>query len=393
MQILMPGQGAIAQPFNTVLFPTAEHVGPFGVDKARAIPGVARALGVIAGTLRQMPLEDVRGTEVMQSPPAVLEQPDPETSRSWWVGVMVEDYLLHGNAVALVTSRNSDGWPASLSWYPATSCMVEWDEGARAIRYRVGGQVVPTRDVVHVARGADPRFPWRGMGVVEQHLRTLRRVAGQEDYEASQLDSSGIPSVVITTPNPDLSQETARQASDDWLNRYRERRPAILPAGSVVTPLSWSPHDAEMVEARKLSKADVADIFNLDGYWLGVEVKGLTYRTPGPLYLNLVRQTCEPIAQDLEGALSAALLPRGRQVRLQRSAVMVDDLPTELSMLAGAVDSGLMTWEEARKRLGLSADPKYKPKPKPVPNALKPFAGSDSGDPAGDSDTDPEGEK
>jgi len=350
------------QPWNRVVFPSPAQW-PMTEDRARSIPGVGRALGLIAGMAKQMPLQARQGTEPL--PNTMLEQPDPTVSRSWWVGVQVEDYLLHGNAVAVVTSRFADGWPASVAWVPARQVTLEWDYARREPTYRVDGREVSSRDVIHVRRGADPTFPYRGVGVVEQHLGTLGRVSAQERYEQAILDGSAVPSVAVITPNTDLSPAEAEAAKESWLDTFAGpvRSPAILPAGTEVKPLAWSPHDSEMTAARQLSKSDLADIFNLDGYWLGASTSSFTYQSPGPMYVNLIRQTVAPILEDFEGVWTLELVPRGQKVKFDRAPVLRDDMTTEVSTLNAAVKDGLLTWEEAREHMQRSTDAKFKPDP------------------------------
>ena len=52
------------------------------------------------------------------------------------------------------------------------------------------------------------------------------------------------------------------------------REPVFLPNGTAVIPLAWSPTDTQLAEARHMSLLDVANMFNLDGYWLGAPVAG-----------------------------------------------------------------------------------------------------------------------
>lgn len=363
------GAGLTWQPWNQIQFPSYEVPGPnpYSAAAVRALPGVARALSVIGGMLRQMPLNAVRGAEVLARP-MILESPDPDHERAVLVGLLADDYLLHGNAVATVTVRKADGWPAAVSYVPAAQVMLEWNHRTNRLEYRIGGRLVPPGDVIHVRRGADPMFPWRGVGVVEQHMEPLGRAMEEGAYSRQVLSGSGVPSVVVIAPNSELSQEEADKAQKSWVDKYAGpvRMPAVLPKGTEVKPLAWSPTDAQLVEARKLTRQDMADIFGLDGYWLGAEASGLTYRSNGPLYLNLMRQTVEPIAQDVEQVLSRALLPHGTAVKFDRSYVLQDDMAGEINMAAKAVDAGLWTWEEARARLGKSPDPKFKPTPAPV---------------------------
>ena len=94
----------------------------------------------------------------------------------------------------------------------------------------------------------------------------------------------GRPVGGIIAPNPALSQSEADTGNAAWMEKYGgpTREPAILPFGTVVTPLSWSPSDSQMVEARKFTLIDVANAYNLDGYWLGAERPASPIKGPGP---------------------------------------------------------------------------------------------------------------
>src|SRR6202042_2556558 len=134
-----------------------------------------------------------------------------------------------------------------------------------------------------------------GIGVVEEHLDTLDRVAMEEEYERSTLAGSSVPSVAIITPQATLTQGVADEAKLSWQDKFSgpNREPAILPNGTQVVPLAWSPSDTQLTESRQMSLLDVANMFNLDGYWLGAPVAGMTYRTAGPQYQQIFRASLE----------------------------------------------------------------------------------------------------
>lgn len=343
-------------------------------DRAKALPAVARAIGVIAGMVSQCPMGDYKGTppRPMQTP-RLLEQPDPDQSRTWWVGVQVEDWLLNGNAVHYVTSRDAEGWPATTVWLPADWVSVRWTPGGGLPTYWIGERELARDNVIHVRRGADRACPWRGVGVVEQNLQALRRVSSQDRYEHSMTEGAGVPSVAVITPNSELSQEEADAAQGKFIEKYggEERKPGVFPAGTQVIPLSWSPADQQLNEAKKLSLLDVANIFNLDGYWVGAPAGSFTYRTPGPMYLNLMRQTLGPIISTFEDVWSASWLPHGRRVKFDRQAILGDDMTSTIAYLDKAVRGKIMTQSEAREYLGLSPDLPEELKAAPVPEPLQ----------------------
>ena len=344
------------QPWNRVVFPDVDSP-VWDPRSAMAMPSVGRAVTLISGQIRQMPMDDYRGVTPMGRS-RMLDQPDPSQARSWFVGQQVGDYLLHGNGLHYITAYDATGYPAAAAWLPASWVSIAWDPGSpdySSPSYWVGGRQLDSSRVVHVKRGADDRWPVRGIGVVEQFLIALTRIGNADRYESASLSGSGVPSVAIITPNARLSPEEAEIAKDSWLEKFAgpERAPAILPAGTQVIPLAWSPTDAQLNETRKLNLQDVANMFNLDGYYLGAEAASLTYRSPGPLFLQLLRNTLEPIISDFEGVWSMDWLPRGHVVRFDRQKLLTDDLSTTVTTLVAAVGAGLFTLQEARVYLGL----------------------------------------
>jgi HK97 family phage portal protein len=358
------GQGLANQPWSRVVFPNPDgSIWPgatwlpsvWDAASALRVPAVSRATTLYSGLIKQCAIDAFRGVDPLARP-RLLDAPDPDESRSWFVGVQVEDYLWHGNALQLVTSRSVEGWPLSVAWVPASWVSIIWHPGEPRHRYMVGATELPFEDVIHVRRSADRRLPVRGVGVIEQHLSTFDRAAMEEDYERSTLSNSGVPSVAIVTPNPSLSQEEADDGAVVWDEKFGGpvRRPAILPYGTTVIPLGWSPADSQMIEARKMTLLDVANAFNLDGYWLGAPTTSLTYRSPGPLYLGLLRTSLEPVLSDFEGTWSRAWLPRGQSLRFDRLQLTRDDFLSTLPVLTDAVGEPILTHDEARHYLGLA---------------------------------------
>ena len=369
-------QGGGLQPWSEVVMPPlgGEAIRWPTVSMARAmsVPAVGRGVGLISDLIRSMSMQLVRGTAVLPQP-RLLANPCPDMGTAWFVGCQVEDYLLHGNALHYITVRGWDGYPLAATWLPAQWTSIgESDTDPGECDYWVGGVKLDRRNVVHVRRGSDRSFAKRGIGIMEQYFETLARAKDQETYETQQLRSGSVPSVVIETPNPDLSQAEADMAKQAWIEKYSgpNRQPAILPAGSKVTPLSWSPNDAQMVEAKRATLQDIANLLRMDGFWVGAESAGLQYKSAGPMYTNLVRQTISPIALDFEDAWSDAWTPLGQRMRFDRRAITRDDFLTELAAILPAVGT-LLTLDEARDYLGYGPAPaELKAKPQPV--ALQP---------------------
>jgi HK97 family phage portal protein len=334
--------------------------GPYVYDalSARRVPAVGRAIQLYAGLTKQCPREAYRGFTRLPTP-RICERPMVGRGGAWFVGVNVEDYLLNGNAVNLVVARGTDGWPLAVRYLPINYVYLSYDPQSGEESYSYLGMPLPFDDVIHVRRGIDRWYPVRGVGVVEEYISSLDRIAMEEEYERGALSEGAVPSVAVITPQSTLTQEVADQAKEQWVEKFGGpvREPVILPNGTVVQPLAWSPTDTQLAEARRLSLLDVANMFNLDGYWLGAPVAGMTYRTAGPQYQQILRTSLEPVMIDFEEAWSDAWLPRGQRIRFDRSQLLREDLATSTTAAVAAYKAGIITAPEARAFMDLPPDP------------------------------------
>lgn len=328
---------------------------------AQQLPAVGRAMALYGGLISQCDLDQYDGPTPVTPRSDLLENPDPILQAAChFVRVHVEDYLVHGNALHLISSRDDQGRARRTTWFPANEWSVDASAGRGYVDYYLNGQKIARReDVVHVRWGYAPGEPWRGWGIVERYLNTLDRVGLQEAAERNALRNGSLPSVAVIAPQKNLTQDEADEAATAWEKRFSgsSRRPGVFPYGTEIKPLSWSPEDQQSTLARQMSLTDVANILNLDGWWLGAPTASHSYKSPGPMFLALLRTSLEPVMKDLEGIWSANWYPGQRKVRFDRNQLTRDDFATSLETLGKAVAAGLMTAEEARLYMGWPAVP------------------------------------
>jgi HK97 family phage portal protein len=113
------------------------------------------------------------------------------------------------------------------------------------------------------------------------------------------------------------------------------------------TPLSWSPSDAQLLEARKYTIHEIALIFGLDPTWLGAAQTSRVYSNVEQEGINLVRYSVAGWLTRLEQALSAAL-PRGTYAKANTDAIMRADTLGRYQAHEIGIRSGFLTRDEAR---------------------------------------------
>lgn len=363
---------------------------------ARSIPGVGRALGIY-GMLTQCALlhykttpGDPTSVDTQLATTRMLQRPDPDMGLPTFIGVHLEDFLLHGNAAHLITSRGGDGTPATVRWFPAHQWGIQEDRFGQPI-YTVNGRTVNRDDVVHVRRGADPYCTWRGVGVVEQHLATLNRAGLEEAAETANLRGRGMPAVAIIKPNDEHDPDNDDAVAVKWEERFgtsQKPKPAIFPKGTQVVPLSWNPTDQELVAARAMTLKDIANAFNLDGYYVNAEGGSHNYKSPQPMFLTLIRTSLGPVMRTFEEQWSFSWLPYGRTVKLDRAEMLRDDLQTMIQTFTQGHTAGIFPdVNEIRAYMGwrpLTAAELEAAKPPPPAPPAPPTA-----DPTADPEADP----
>lgn len=348
---------------------------------ALSVPAVAKALHIYQ-LIGVMPLRRFRGVKPLAST-RLLDQPDLSSAGStWFVSQSLSDWVLSGNAVHMVTARDAESLPAAVRYYPARCWHADFYTDGSVKDYYLNGKRVPFDDVVHVRRGQRPGAHGMGWGIVEQHLATLDRAGLESEAERQNLKGGGVPSVAVIAPQKDLTQANADAVADSWTTKMAGpgRQPAILPNGTQVIPLGWSASDSEMVEARKMTLIDVGNLTNIDSYFLGAQPGSHNYKSPGPLWLQLLRMSLEYPARLFEDAWSQAWLPPGQRVVFDRLALVRDDLQTSIATIAAARKARLMTYREGREYLGWDPDVQ-EPEAVAAPPVAAP-AGQEQEDPA-----------
>jgi phage portal protein BeeE len=174
------------------------------------------------------------------------------------------------------------------------------------------------------------------------------------------LTDRGMPSVAIITPTSEPNETDLDAAAEKWAERFTDPtpKPAFFPKDTQVIPLSWSPTDSQMAEARKITLLDLANLMNLDGYWLGVEGSSHTYKSPGPLFLTLLKTSLRPVMDPFEDEWSDAWFPdQSTRVRFDPTDLLRDDLGT----MVQAFTTGTTLFpdpDEARIYMGFPPLPK-----------------------------------
>lgn len=327
------------------------------------IPAAWRCLTFIANAVASCapPIEfDSSGVRVAPLSPIVDRPWVMLTAHEYWVQA-VSTALLYGNFIGI----NIDYDP--VTGYPR-QCMPVHPSDVQMVLinglpvYGWAGEAFGWDEVTHVRGFTSPGALW-GLGVIEAFRSSLGGIVDAAAYGASTFRSAAENSVVIQVDRPELSQDQADNIQDSWIARHGSgvRRPAVIPRSMTITPLAFSPADAQFLENRQLGIAEIAFMFGLDPTDLDASVGGggsITYANREQREIERLTHSVGPWLRRFEQAW-ADLLPGRRQMQFNVDRLLRTDTATRLNSTAVALSNGVFTLDDARsvERLPLYDQP------------------------------------
>lgn len=274
---------------------------------------VFRCVELIAGTCASLPIKAYRNGSRVQVTSPVLSDPHPELTRFEVWEQAYTHLLLWGNAY-LRKLRDGSGrvrylWPIHPSRVHVD--LVEPTDSAPggkvfAVRDAAGGWVPYTSyELLHIPGiGYDGRV---GLSRIKLAKQGIGLGLAAERYAAKLFASGSLLTGILSTDQV-LDQAKADAVKARWRERYGTGNDsahdiAVLGAGVKFQPVSIPPEDAQLLETRSFTTAEIARLFGLPPHAIGdverstswgsgieQQTIGMVQFTLQPTYLSRVEQ-------------------------------------------------------------------------------------------------------
>lgn len=194
----------------------------------------------------------------------------------------------------------------------------------------------------------------RSIGLFERNRSTFH-ISGTIDNYTAGIYRSGVPSGFLKVTTPGLDSQKAESIRQAWMSKHGgdQRSIAVLNATTDFKPIQFSPVDMNLIEGKRSNLADMAMAFGFDPAGaLGLSMGGsMTYQNAQSQFSRL-RQDLLPWIAAVEQTIGA-LLPNGRDMRIDFSELTRPDPAQQIPVIQAAVSSGLLDVDEGRAQLGL----------------------------------------
>lgn len=368
--------GLLTRPWRGLGLPMRIVVGPtsggrmlFRPDEgADSLPSVIGALSLLCDAVTALDWAIVRrddpksGTEVVTNLDAAhaLWRWPAYARWAWVYGA-----LLAGNGVAHVV-KNARNAPMTLRTYPAPRVAFRlYENGALAILLAPAalGDVLEVADhecavLRYRPSGADERI---GVSPLTMASPTIDLLLSERAAVRATMQNAARPSAYLKTDQR-LTPERAQAIRERWNSTYQQGGmggTAVLEQGLdfKTVPLN-DLTELAAVETARMGVGDVARLLNIPpSLLIGIEQNRATAVEDRRRLLTF---SVEPIARQCESALSEALLTyeqraAGYAVRIDTSVAMLGSGVELSTSIASLLNSGAVSVNEARQRLGLAS--------------------------------------
>ena len=151
-------------------------------------------------------------------------------------------------------------------------------------------------DMLHIrALGADGRM---GISPIRQHAETIGLGLAAQRYGKAFFDGGGRATGLVTVKGSALEQKSWDRLKEVWRGaaaalRSSENKTLLLPAELDYKALTIAPEDAQFLDTRKMTRSEIAGIFNIPPHLVG-DLEKATFSNISEQAIQFVRHTMMP---------------------------------------------------------------------------------------------------
>lgn len=344
-------QTGILTPFSpqsSLSLITAQDIWPdvdlSGVITSRAgamkLGAVARGRHLICGAIGGMPLQTLRGSEVVSSA-GFAAQPERGRPRCITLAWTVDQMLFHGRAWWRIVERNGYGKPTSFQL--VTEDRINYSPENRTISVD-GGTPMPETEFVRIDAMAE--------GLLSAASVSLTR-ATLIEASAAKAGDNPVPAIELhQTEGDPLTKDQIDDLIGRWMLARRGKNGGVAyTSKGVDARVHGAAAEQLLIQGRNTAALDVARHLNLPVWAIDGAVHGssLTYSNVPSRSRELIDYTLQPFMDAIAGRLSMDdVSAAGTWYRLDPARLLRGDFGDRMTAGKTAIEGGIYTADEIR---------------------------------------------
>jgi len=342
-------------PVNT-LDSVFNFFGTAGITATReefmSVPTCARARNIISSSVASIPLKvrtKADGARV-ESPPRVINQPDPRIPGSATYAFLCEDILLYGYGYLRISEIYADTYRIrSAERISPTRVGIQTNSiGTEIEYYTVDAYRVPDTGV-----GALAVFYGNDEGILHRAGRTIK--AGAElERAATMYAREPVPTMVLKSNGTALPADRIAKLLESWGSARRNRATAFLNADVTLETLGFDPEKLQLNQARSYVATELARACGIPAYYVDAESgSSMTYSNATLARQSLLDFSLRSIMTSIEERLSMTgmandFVPASQEVKFDLDDYLRGSAKERADVYKILYDIGALTSDEIR---------------------------------------------
>jgi HK97 family phage portal protein len=327
-------------------------------DTAMQLNAVFAAVSLISDTISTLPIDAYIRSQGARYPlrprPVWVTKPDVDTTKEAFYGSAIVSLLLEGN-VFIRVFRNRRGEIVDMKVLNPLDVEIRRNGQGRVIFNVKGSERALTKEEIVFIPDVVKPGSLRGISRVEALKENFGLASALEKYAARFFGSGTQTSGVLEVPG-NLTAEQAKSMQEAFDSRHRgwarAHKTAIITGGAQYKPTNVPNDQAQFLDSRRMAVEDVARAFNIPPHLLGLPGTN-TYASVEQNNIAFVTHTLRPIAQKIEGALTALLSEEtGKEaafVKFSLDGLLRADVNTRTEAYARGLQSGYYKINDIRR--------------------------------------------
>ena len=277
---------------------------------------------------------------------------------------VVKDIILYGNGFIYIERDQETGQPKTLHYSPANQTTIWYDELNHNLYYynfTYLDRIDDGTNYLHFYMNTDDGFI--GKGVLKYAYNVLDIASVIQNATSSYYSTAG-QQFGIVSPNGPLPEVGNQQKQlDKLVQKWEEAQmkankgTVFFPSDLKFTPMTNTAKDSALIEAREYNAVEVGRfICNISPVLLG-DLRHLAYNSLTESQREFVIHSLAPIITMIEEQCNKKLIMPSKHckqfVDLDENYILANDAEKQANEITTLTNSGIITPNEARKRLGL----------------------------------------
>lgn len=331
-------------------------------DKALTIGAVYTAIRIISSTISSLPLHVMRrgkkGGEIAVrhwAYPLLHDSPNEYHTSFTWREVLIAHLQLWGNHYSRIEWLKNG---SAQALYPLMPWNVEpYRKSNGEQRYRVlmadGKEELPADEVIHIpGLGYDGL---KGLSVIQYQRDMLGNSKAMEQFTGAFFKNGAKPGAILEVPSrmkPEAQINLAGSLGEKFGDSSDAFKVLVLEEGSKLHTYTMPLQDAQLLEARKLSRSEVFGLYGVPPHLGGDTERSTSWGTGIEQQdIGYAKHTITPLCVRIEQELNRKLFGRGSGLyaKFNLAGLMRGDFKSRMEGMRIAVGGPFLTRAEARE--------------------------------------------